>query len=580
MSDADTDFRSMGDAPTLRFGAGQPNSGEVLLGRYRITGELGRGGMGAVYRCYDEISGIDVALKTLPPELSHDADEMEQIRDNFRLVEKLHHPSIAAAKTLERDPASGDYFLVMECVDGVTLRRHFRRNSRQLSLDSVVPLVRQVAQALDYAHSMRIVHRDIKPSNIMIQAGERVKVLDFGLAAQIKTSLSRVSVVGQGTSGTAPYMSPEQWRGRQQAGAADQYSLAVMTYELLAGHMPFDGHDPSVLREAVLNEAPECIDGISANAWHALAIALSKTPAARHESCADFARMLSRPDAHAVTPPPIPASVRTNTPVRAQIKSEAHQPPPLPVPPDNVWGENGRLLRDGIVRTVHAVGAWSNGLFARRQSNSFVRTDRRNCGTHAYAAPNGGVQVSPSANSRGPAPDADSLRRGAPRHTTSPAAVPMAKLPAWRSWRKKGRFGRRLRRVLGVSPAVVSACVGINAASYRDEDLVIFAWAFASVWCLGWFLCVAHLDQLRRSEFKLECLRRCVSAGDFIQGEKWFKKIVRSQTRDKDDALVFAHDIAEKARAAGDLKRARRILRRAARRWRSEHAKQALRALK
>ena len=195
--------KTLATKPPRRF-----MTGDKILGRYRITGALGQGGMGTVFQCWDEVGGIDVALKAIPPELSHDTNEMEAVRDNFRLVEKLHHPHIAAAKTLEKDSATGDYYLIMECVEGLNLRKYLKRGGGKLALDIVLPVVKQVANALDYAHSQKIMHRDIKPSNIMIMANGTVKVLDFGLAAQLHTSLTRVSHVHYGTSGTGPYMAP------------------------------------------------------------------------------------------------------------------------------------------------------------------------------------------------------------------------------------------------------------------------------------------------------------------------------------------------------------------------------------
>ena len=115
---------SIGEAPTLR----QPRArrvkpGDLFLGRYRVLSELGQGGMGVVYRCQDEVGGIEVALKALPPELSQNSGEMEEVRENFRIVEKLYHPGIAAVKTLEKDAHTGDYSLILELAQGVDLRR-------------------------------------------------------------------------------------------------------------------------------------------------------------------------------------------------------------------------------------------------------------------------------------------------------------------------------------------------------------------------------------------------------------------------------------------------------------------------
>ena len=293
--DAAAEPRSLGDLATMRAEAQRKRfrTGDVLLGRYKITGELGQGGMGVVFRCFDEIGGIDVALKALPPELSHNSVEMEEVRANFALVENLHHPNIAAVKTLEQDPETRDYFLVMECVDGVNLRSWRRRGGAPgMPLAEVLPVLRQVAAALDYAHSRRIIHRDIKPSNIMLCADGTAKVLDFGLAAQLHTSLSRISQVKYGTSGTGPYMAPEQWRGRNQGAPTDQYALAVTVYELLAGRLPFESPDPTVLKQAILDERPIAIEGLDQHVWQALARGMAKDLDERFTSCADFVAAL------------------------------------------------------------------------------------------------------------------------------------------------------------------------------------------------------------------------------------------------------------------------------------------------
>ena len=281
--------KTLATKPPRRF-----MTGDKILGRYRITGALGQGGMGTVFQCWDEVGGIDVALKAIPPELSHDTNEMEAVRDNFRLVEKLHHPHIAAAKTLEKDSATGDYYLIMECVEGLNLRKYLKRGGGKLALDIVLPVVKQVANALDYAHSQKIMHRDIKPSNIMIMANGTVKVLDFGLAAQLHTSLTRVSLVHYGTSGTGPYMAPEQWRGKFQDAATDQYALGVMVYELLSGRVPFESHEAAVLREAVLNEIPEKPAELDEAEWGVLKKALAKSRDERFANCEAFVQALEK----------------------------------------------------------------------------------------------------------------------------------------------------------------------------------------------------------------------------------------------------------------------------------------------
>ena len=268
--------------------------GDLIMGRYKVLAELGQGGMGVVYKCFDEDAGIEIALKALPPELSHNTLEMEDIKENFQLVHNLHHPNIASSNTLEKDKSNGNYYLIMECCDGEDLRHWLRRKRKEgeLKLEDFLPIIKQVADALDYAHEMKIMHRDIKPGNIMIDSAGKIKVLDFGLAAQIHTSMTRVSMAYHGTSGTGPYMAPEQWRGRAQGAPADQYALAVMAYEMLAGHLPFESTDAAVLREAVLNDVPENITEVPKSAQDAIKRAMSKEPAERFESCSDFAAAL------------------------------------------------------------------------------------------------------------------------------------------------------------------------------------------------------------------------------------------------------------------------------------------------
>ena len=213
---------------------------DLIADRYEVRGELGKGGMGIVYRCYDRKSGVDVALKTISPELVQSGWEMEEIRRNFQLVYNLHHPHIASYNTIENDDA-GNCFLVMECVDGEELRYFLRRkrNENEFTEALVIKLVKQIASALDYAHTAGIVHKDIKPANIMVDRNGNMKILDFGLAAQIHSSLSRVTnVQDKDTSGTMPYIAPEQWRGRSAREAADQYALAATVYEIFSGTPP------------------------------------------------------------------------------------------------------------------------------------------------------------------------------------------------------------------------------------------------------------------------------------------------------------------------------------------------------
>ena len=265
------------------------SAGETLLDRYTVEGTLGRGGMGVVLRCHDRVSDIDVAVKALPAELSQNEAEMAEIRSNFQLVYKLRHHNIAAINVLEQDPATGNYFLVMEHVEGANLQDHIRRRGGKLSVEEASDIVRQLAEGLDYAHSQKIVHRDIKPANIVICPDGTAKILDFGIAAQIHTSLTRVSKADFTARGTGPYMAPEQWQGRPQSAGTDQYALAVTAYEMLAGRPPFTSNDMKVLMTTIVHSNPVRPGGIPSKTWRSIAKALSKDVARRFPSCTEFA---------------------------------------------------------------------------------------------------------------------------------------------------------------------------------------------------------------------------------------------------------------------------------------------------
>lgn len=289
--------------PDSKPGKGHLRPGDVILDRYVVHGELGQGGMGVVYHCFDKTGGVDVAVKCLPPEVSHDRDSMEDIRENFQLVSALRHQAIVGIRTLEADKATGDYYLVMDLAQGMSLHRWLKRRRGAEFLNKKLSVLSEIAAALDYAHGQKIMHRDIKPENVMIDSEDRPHILDFGLASQIRTSLSRVSMLPRSTSGTPTYKSPEQWRGHPQNAAADQYSLGVMAYEMLTGYPPFDNDDVSILRMAVLNEVVPAVPDVPPHVNAALARALAKNPEERFASCSDFVTALSGGEVSGPRPP-------------------------------------------------------------------------------------------------------------------------------------------------------------------------------------------------------------------------------------------------------------------------------------
>ncbi len=309
-SEAEFDL-SLGDLPTMDESGFQP-LGDV--DRYLIVSELGAGGFGTVFLAKDTVAGTLVALKALPSEIAAIPEELENVRNNFALVSKLHHPNIAGLLHLHKVEKCDDaaekllrisnrsYLVVMEYVEGMTLSAWKKQfPDRKIPFEKAVEICGKVAEALDYAHSRNIIHRDVKPANIMIGADASVKVMDFGLAAEVRSSMSRVSREQFDTSGTRPYMAPEQWAGKEQKSATDQYALAVMFYELIKGSVPFQSvfetGDAMLMMNLVKTEPPEPLPELSKNQNAVLLRALSKKPRERFASCGKFINNLAAKNA-------------------------------------------------------------------------------------------------------------------------------------------------------------------------------------------------------------------------------------------------------------------------------------------
>jgi eukaryotic-like serine/threonine-protein kinase len=218
------------------------------LGHFEIKYQLGAGGMGEVYLAQDMKLDRKVALKILPADLAADVDLMRRFTQEAKSAAAINHPNIAHIYEIGED--GGTNFIVMEFIDGITLREQMRQPSMKLA--EVLEVAAQLAGALSVAHSAGIVHRDIKPENVMIRADGIVKVLDFGLA-KLSAPLSIDSIDSEAPTranvntdpgvvmGTAIYMSPEQARGLPVDARTDIFSLGVVLYEMVAGRLPFDG---------------------------------------------------------------------------------------------------------------------------------------------------------------------------------------------------------------------------------------------------------------------------------------------------------------------------------------------------
>jgi eukaryotic-like serine/threonine-protein kinase len=229
------------------------------LGHYEITGQLGKGGMGEVYRAHDTKLNRDVALKVLPAEFANDPERMGRFKREAQLLASLNHTNIAGIHGLEE--CEGVRALVMELVEGPTLTDRISKGP--ISLDEALAIARQIAEALEAAHEKGIIHRDLKPANIKVTPEGIVKVLDFGLAkalageaaaadASESPTLSLAATKAGIILGTAAYMSPEQARGSAVDKRCDIWSFGVVLFEMLTGKQFFTGETVSDTLAAVL----------------------------------------------------------------------------------------------------------------------------------------------------------------------------------------------------------------------------------------------------------------------------------------------------------------------------------------
>jgi eukaryotic-like serine/threonine-protein kinase len=267
--------------------------GTKLADRYEILAELGRGGMGVVYRAKDPLLNRDVAIKLIPPgNLTKDAEE--RFQREAQIVAQMDHPSIVPIYDLGRD--GGSLFFVMPVLAHTNLRHLLREGS--LRLGDVLDIGMQVADALDYSHARGIVHRDIKPENIMTSRDDaghvRARVTDFGLA--LATTEDRLTKTGT-LVGTVAYFSPEQVTSRSFDGRSDTYALGTVLYECLAGEPPFAGEVQAVLYR-IVHELPQSMRNLGADVSEELEAAilqcLAKDPEKRPKRAGHLAEALRR----------------------------------------------------------------------------------------------------------------------------------------------------------------------------------------------------------------------------------------------------------------------------------------------
>jgi len=239
-----------------------PLSAGTRVGAFELTGAIGAGGMGEVYRARDARLNRDVAIKVLPELFALDPDRLTRFEREAQVLASLNHPNVAHVYGVEHE--GGVHALVMELVEGEDLSQ--RISTGAIPLEEALPIARQIAEALEAAHERGIIHRDLKPANVKVRADGTVKVLDFGLAKAMDSAtgsnrdlMNSPTIISASTQlgvilGTAAYMAPEQARGRPVDRRADVWAFGVVLYEMLTGRRPFDGEDISSTLANVLKD--------------------------------------------------------------------------------------------------------------------------------------------------------------------------------------------------------------------------------------------------------------------------------------------------------------------------------------
>lgn len=257
------------------------------LGRYEILAEIGRGGMGVVYRARDPKIDRLVAIKTISffdQELEDTHETLERFVLEARAAGRLSHPRIVTIFDVGEEPESHNPYIVMEYVAGSSLRKMLSAESKKVPLETALQLTQEIAEGLHYAHSQGVIHRDIKPSNILVTNDGHAKIADFGIA---KLNLSQLTVPGQ-LWGSPAYMSPEQLNGENVDARSDLFSLGVILYTMITGYRPFQGNSATTVCFKVVNREPipaTSFDaGLPAALDRLIARAMAKEPAERFQS--------------------------------------------------------------------------------------------------------------------------------------------------------------------------------------------------------------------------------------------------------------------------------------------------------
>ena len=267
--------------------------GKTLDGLYRVESLIGTGGMANVYKAVvvgqngPVPAGTEVAVKVLRQELMHDPDLVRRFKNESKAISLLNHPNIV--KVYDVSVSDSLQYIVMEYVDGMTLREYLNERGGKLTSRETVHFISQILKALDHAHRNGVVHRDIKPQNIMLLDNGQLRMMDFGIA---RVSRAENQLTGGKAMGSVHYISPEQAKGEETDRKSDIYSVGVMMYEMLSGKLPFDADDVVEVALKQISDQPKSLQELNPTIPHGLVEitekAMAKLPANRYASAAEM----------------------------------------------------------------------------------------------------------------------------------------------------------------------------------------------------------------------------------------------------------------------------------------------------